>query len=57
MPERDKQGDNRFGPIFTSTSDDKKYFFQRFPTYYWIKGDGYNNIDRWIEYAAKRAGK
>jgi len=54
---RDKQGDNHFGPIFTSSSDDKKYFFQRSPTYYWNKDDGYTNLDNWIETAASRAGK
>ena len=53
----DTQGKNHFGSIFTSYTDDKKYFFQRFPTYYWLKDDGYNNIDSWIEAAAKRAGK
>jgi len=51
------KGDNSFGPIFTSLSDDKKYFFERFKTYDWVDDDGYNNMGKWIEAAAKTAGR
>ena len=53
----DKKGDNSFGLIFTSPNDDKKYFFERFPTYDWVDDDGYNKIGDWIEKAAKAAGR
>jgi hypothetical protein len=50
-------GSNSFGPIFTSPYDDKKYFYERFPTYDWVNDDGYKNLGGWIEDAAKKAGK
>jgi hypothetical protein len=53
----DTKGSNSFGPIFTNANDDKKYFFQRFETYDWVDDDGYNNMGKWIEAAAKKAGK
>lgn len=51
------KGSNAFGPIFTSTKDDKKYFYERFNTYDWVNDDGYNNMGKWIESAAKEARK
>jgi hypothetical protein len=51
------KGSDLFGPIFTSTSDDKKYFYERFSSYDWVDNDGYNNLGKWIETAAKNAGK
>lgn len=53
----DKKGNTYFGPIFTSTEDNKKYFHDRFKTYDWVDDDGYNNIGDWIEKAAKDAGR
>jgi hypothetical protein len=53
----DTKGNNTFGPIFTSPSDGKKYFFERFPTYDWVDDDGYNKLGDWVEAAAKKAGK
>lgn len=53
----DTKGNNSFGDIFTSPDDNKKYFFERFPTYDWVDDGGYNNIDKWIEKAASAAGK
>ena len=51
------KGSNSFGPIFTKFGDDKKYFYERFETYDWVDNDGYNNLGRWVEDAAKKAGK
>jgi hypothetical protein len=53
----DMKGNNSFGDIFKSVSDDKKYFFERFLTYDWVDNDGYNNLGNWVEVAAKQAGK
>lgn len=50
-------GTNQFGPIFTSPNDELTYFFQRFPVYDWVDGDGYKNLGSWIEEAAKKAGR
>lgn len=51
------QGSNTFGPIFTSYKDDKKYFYERFQTYDWVDNNGYENMGKWIEEAAKNAGR
>lgn len=51
------KGNNFFGPIFTSPSDNKQYFAERFNTYDWTDDDGYNNMGKWIETAAKNAGR
>lgn len=53
----DTKGDNSFGDIFTSSDDDKKYFFERFSIYDWVDDDGYKNMGKWIEEAAKKAGR
>jgi len=52
-----KKGSNVFGPIFKSQYDDKQYFYERFSTYDWVEDDGYNNMGKWIEAAAKKAGR
>lgn len=52
-----EKGNNAFGPIFISHRDDKKYFYERFPTYDWINDNGYNIIGSWIELAAQKAGR
>jgi len=52
----DTKGNNSFGPIFAGPNDDKKYFYERFPTYDWVDDDGYNKLGDWVEAAAKKAG-
>lgn len=52
-----KNGDNHFGPIFTNSKDDKKYFFERFKTFDWIADNGYQNLGKWIEAAAKEVNR
>lgn len=51
------KGSNTFGAIFANTTDEKKYFYERFETYDWVDNDGYNNLGKWIEDAAKKAGR
>lgn len=53
----DTKGSNAFGPIFKSRYDDKQYFYERFETYDWVTDDGYNNLGKWVEAAAKKAGR
>jgi MTH538 TIR-like domain (DUF1863) len=53
----DEQGKTTFGPIFTSTSDDKKYFHERFNIYDWVDDDGYENLGEWVEKAARQVGR
>lgn len=51
------KGSSTFGPIFTSYKDEKKYFYERFETYDWVDDNGYANMGKWIEDAAKKAGR
>lgn len=53
----DTMGSTSFGNIFTSVSDYKKTFSDRFSTYDWFGDNGYQNIDSWVEAAAQQAGR
>ena len=37
--------------------DYKTYLSQTYKTYDWVLNDGYNNLGRWVEEAARIAGK
>jgi hypothetical protein len=51
------KGSTSFGAIFQSSTDNKNYFFERFSVYDWVDDDGYNNLSKWIESAATKAGR
>ncbi|WP_428655013.1 TIR domain-containing protein [Runella sp.] len=51
------KGSNHFGEIGKDTQGNSVYFSINYPTYDWVDNDGYNNLGRWIEEAAKKAGK
>lgn len=53
----DTKGSNPFDSIYITENDKKKYFSSMYPTYDWVDDDGYNNISKWIEAAAKKAGR
>jgi hypothetical protein len=50
------KGSNQFGEIGKDKNGSSVYF-STFPCYDWIDNDGYNNIGKWIEEAAQKAGK
>lgn len=52
LGQTDIKGDTTFGEISNG-----KYFFQLFPTYDWINNNGYQNLGKWIEDAAQKAGR
>ena len=52
----DVKGSNTFG-TFIKNGDDKLFFHERFKTYDWKDDGGYKNFDRWVEQAAKQAGR
>ena len=54
---RSPKGNNTFGPLFSNSFDNNKYFYERFETYDWVDNDGYNNLGTWVDNAAKKAGK
>lgn len=51
------KGDNMFGEIGKDSSGNSVYFSSAYPCYDWVDNDGYTNLGKWIEDAAKKAGK
>lgn len=51
------KGSNAFGVIGKDSNDDDVYFSVNYKCYDWKDDDGYNNLGKWIEQAAKDAGK
>jgi len=63
--ETSRKGRNPFSDITVEveesfifwTSKEKKRLFEIYPTYDWSEDAGYQNINRWIEDAARKAGR
>ena len=53
----DEKGDNYFGEIGTDANGKPVYFYQLYPTYDWVRDKGYDNFGKWVEEAAKKAGR
>ena len=51
------KGSNTFGEIGKDKNGSPVYLSVHYKTYDWIDDDGYNNLGKWIEEAAKNAGK
>ena len=51
------KGSNQFGEIGKDSNGKSVYFSSDYPCYDWVDDDGYNNIGKWIEAAAKKAGR
>ena len=51
------KGLNTFGEIGKDAQSNSIYFSNSFPCYDWVDDDGYNNMGKWIEAAARKAGK
>lgn len=51
------RGKTDFGVIGKDKSGGNVYFNDVYPTYWWAADDGYNNFGKWVEKAAKDAGK
>lgn len=52
-----KKGRNPFDDWYIEKDWRKIYFSSIYRTYDWVDNDGYNNMGKWIEQAAKDAGK
>jgi hypothetical protein len=50
-------GNNVFGEIGKNSFGNPVYFGVDYPCYDWVNNDGYSNLGKWIEDAAKKAGK
>lgn len=53
----DTMGSNSFGEIGKDANGNSVYFSISYPCYDWVNDDGYNNMGKWIEAAAKKAGR
>lgn len=54
----DIMGNNPFDKFYITESDgSKKYLSSLYPTYDWINNNGYENLGKWVEEAARRAGR
>ena len=51
------KGSNQFGEIGKDSKGNPVYFSVAYTTYDWKDDDGYNNMGKWIETAAKNAGR
>ncbi|MBA56407.1 MAG: TIR-like domain-containing protein [Pseudomonadales bacterium] len=52
-----RKGKNPFDHWYIEENGRKKYFSEIYPTYDWVSDNGYNNMHKWIEKAAKVAGR
>lgn len=51
------KGANPFDNVVRNNSDGSKTSFSKiYPTYDWVRDDGYKNFGDWVEKAAKAAG-
>jgi len=51
------KGSNQFGEIGKDSTGNAVYFSIAYSCYDWVDDDGYNNMGKWIEAAAKKVGK
>ncbi len=51
------KGSNQFGEIGKTPNGTAVYFSTDYTCYDWVDDDGYNNMGKWIEAAAKKAGR
>ncbi len=51
------KGSNQFGEVGKDAKGNSVYFSTDYPCYDWVDEDGYNNMGKWIESAAKKAGR
>lgn len=51
------KGDTFFGEIDKDANGNSLYFGTLYKTYDWVNDGGYNNFSKWVEEAAKNAGK
>lgn len=51
------QGSTTFGTLGKRTDESDVYLFEIAKIYDWVIDDGYNNFSKWVEEAAKNAGK
>jgi|SRR5208282_1766372 len=53
----DTKGSNHFGEVGKDANGNAVYFSAAYTCYDWVDDDGYTNMGKWIEAAAKKAGR
>lgn len=53
----DDKGDNPFDCFYIDQDGRRVSLSRIYPTYDWVRDEGYNNFAKWVEEAAKQAGK
>jgi len=53
----DRQGTNPFDLLCIEQNGQKKFLSQIYHTYDWVLDDGYHNFGKWVEIAARDAGR
>lgn len=53
----DTKGKNPFDLFYIERNGEKVYLSEIYPTYDWVDDDGYNNLGKWVEEAAKKVGR
>lgn len=58
LGQADARGQNPFENVWLNKPDGGKiYFSSLYPTYDWVRDDGYSNFGAWVEKAARAAGR
>ncbi|MBD1890919.1 TIR domain-containing protein [Coleofasciculus sp. FACHB-SPT9] len=55
--QKDLKGLNPFSLIYTTRNNKLVSLANLYPTYNWVADEGYNNFSKWVESAARAAGK
>ncbi len=55
--ETDQKGENPLDYFYAKIGGEDRCFSEIYLTYEWVKDNGYNNLAKWIERAARKAGR
>lgn len=53
----DIKGDTTFGEVGKNILGKSIYFWEKYPIYDWVSDSGRENLGKWVEEAARKAGK
>jgi MTH538 TIR-like domain (DUF1863) len=53
----DTSGSNTFGELGQFANGQSIYFWSKYSTFDWVLDSGYENLGKWVEDAAKKAGR
>ena len=53
----DSKGDTTFGEISKNVFGKSVYFWEKYPIYDWVIDNGRDNLGKWVDEAARKAGR